>query len=368
MRIIRKNLRPILIIIVVAFIVSIFYGLGRYQSSNDKNQNTGQFIATINDQGITYQQWHNTFINFISRYDNETLSNMSDETLAAVKNSVVQQLVNSTLLYQHAHDKEINIEKAELDKEINQIKDNFDSDEQFNEVLKNNNLTLSQLKDNLTKQLMIDKVIEQENNKINITEQEIKEYYDNNKDLFFEPESRKIKHILVETKEEAKKILDQLKDGLSSFEEVAKNKSIGPSSEKGGDLGYITKGQMVKPFEEAAFALQPGDMSEIIKTEFGYHIILCEDIKKEHQPSLEEAKENIKNILKSQKENEAITALLKQLKENNEVSINYDFTSELEKEEESLTEENDKQAEEQEEIESDEEKATISADSNSETD
>ncbi len=329
MQMIRKNLKPILLVILIAFVVSIFYGLGQYRSSGNGPQNTGGLIAEVNNTGITYQQWQNAFSSFISRYDNQTLSNMTEETLAFIKNNITEQLVNSTLLYQYAEDQNISIPANEVDGEIAKIKVNFDSETEFNEALRRSNLTLNQLKDNLNRQFMIEKAIEQEYAKIEISEEEISQYYEKNEALFFEPEKRKIRHILVETTEEAQIILNQLNDGIVDFDRLARDKSLCPSSERGGDLGYITQGQMVRDFELTAFSLEVGEISGIVETEYGYHIIICDDIQKEHQPSFEEAKEDIINILKAQKQNTAIETLVAQLREDANVKIHYDFTSEL---------------------------------------
>jgi len=330
MQFIRKNLKPILLVIVLAFVVSIFYGLGQYRSSSARSQNIGSLIAEVNETGISYQQWQNAFTSFISRYDNQTLSSMTDETLAYIKNSITNQLVNSALLYQYAEDQNISILANEIDDEIAKIKVNFNSETEFNEALKRNNVTINQLRDDLNRQLMVEKAIEQEYEKIEINEEEMSQYYEENKISFFEPEKRKARHILVESKEEAEIILNQLNDGIADFDKLAREKSICPSSEQGGDLGYFGRGQMVKEFEDAAFSLEVGEMSEIVQTDFGYHIILCDDIQEEHQLSFEEAREDIENLLRSRKQNTSIETLLTQLREDANVNIHYDFTSELE--------------------------------------
>jgi len=339
MQFIRKNLKPILLVIVIFFVISIFYGLGQYRSSGNRSQNTGNLIAEVNNIGISYQQWQNAFSSFISRYDNQTLSSMTDETLASIKNNVTEQLINSTLLYQHAKSENIKVTDNEIDNEFNKIRDSFDSEEAFNEALRRNNLTSNQLRDSLRRQLEIDKVIQQEYDNIEITEEELQDFYVENQEYFFQPEKRKVRHILLDDYEEAEKTLNQLKDGIADFEKLAREKSIGPSAEDGGDLGYITKGQMVEEFEEAAFSLDVGEISEIVQTEYGYHILICDDIQEEHQLTYEEAKENIENILKSQKQNEKINELINTLRNDADILIHYDFTSELESQEQEKTQE-----------------------------
>jgi len=334
MQFIRKNIKPILLVMVVVFIVSIFYGLGQYRSSGSRSQQAGNIIAQVNGVGINYQQWHNVFMNFVSQYDSQTLSGISDELLASIKNSITEQLINSTLLYQYAEKEKIDIPASRINDEIEQIKSSFGSEQDFNNALRRNNLTLNQLKESLKNQYMVDQAIHNEYAQITISDEEIAQYYEEYESFFFQPEKRKISHILVEDKEEAELLLNQLNDGIIDFETTAKEKSICPSAEKNGDLGYISRGQMVPEFEEASFSLEAGNLSDIVKTEFGYHIIKCYDIQEEKQLSLEEAGDNIKNILTSQKQNERIDELIAQLREEADIVILYDFTSELQDKEE----------------------------------
>lgn len=334
MQFIRKNIKPILLVMVVVFIVSIFYGLGQYRSSGSRSQQAGNIIAQVNGVGINYQQWHNVFMNFVSQYDSQTLSGISDELLASIKNSITEQLINSTLLYQYAEKEKIDIPASRINDEIEQIKSSFGSEQDFNNALRRNNLTLNQLKESLKNQYMVDQAIHNEYAQITISDEEIAQYYEEYESFFFQPEKRKISHILVEDKEEAELLLNQLNDGIIDFETTAKEKSICPSAEKNGDLGYISRGQMVPEFEEASFSLEAGNLSDIVKTEFGYHIIKCYDIQEEKQLSLEEAGDNIKSILTSQKQNERIDELIAQLREDADIVILYDFTSELQDKEE----------------------------------
>lgn len=324
MRIIRKKMKIILIIVIAFFGVSIFYGLGQYRSSQQRKL----YIAEVNGVGITFNQWQTAFSNAISRYDDITLSSMDQSLINSFKNNILEQIINYELLFQQAKKEKVKISKGDINLEIEKIKDNFSSPEEFNKVLKANKLTLTQLKDDIKRQLMIKYILEETQSKINITDDELLEYYNKNKESFFESEKVHARHILVETEEEAKNIIRQLNEGIIDFAELAKEKSICPSAENGGDLGFFAKGQMVKEFEEAAFSLKPGEISEIVKTEFGYHIIKCEEIKEEYSPSFEEVTDQINNILRYQRENEATLALISRLKEEANIIINYDFESE----------------------------------------
>src|SRR5699024_2107851 len=123
------------------------------------------------------------------------------------------------------------------------------------------------LKENVTMNLKIKKLLEPE---IAISEEEVSDYFKENKDMFAEPEQVDARHILVKTEDEAKDIRKELESG-EDFEKLAKQHSIDQGSkEAGGELGFFGKGKMVKEFEETAFTLKPHEISEPVKTENGY--------------------------------------------------------------------------------------------------
>ncbi|MDO9555576.1 MAG: peptidylprolyl isomerase [Atribacterota bacterium] len=328
LRILRKNMKFIIILLVAFFGISIFYGLGQYRSSG--GQKRTYYIAEVNESGITSDQLQSAFLNAISRYDDKTLSSLDQSAIVSFKKNILDQLINYELFYQQAQKEKIKISNDDINLEIDKIKDNFSSPEEFDEALKANNITLVRLKEDIKRQLMINSILEETRNQISITDEELLEYYNENKESFLEPEQVHARHILVETEEEANNLLLQLKEGLTDFAELAKEKSIGPSAPSGGDLGFFARGQMVKEFEEAAFSLESGEISDVVQTEFGYHIIKCEEKKEEYSPTFEEAKEKISNTLKYQRENEGISALISKLREEAAIVYNQDFDAEIE--------------------------------------
>jgi len=156
--------------------------------------------------------------------------------------------------------------------------------------------------------------------KVKLSEEEIEEYYEENKETFIKDEEYHLRHILVETQEEAEAVLEKIRGG-ADFAELAKERSLCPSGEKGGDLGFIARGRTVKPFEDAGFALKVGEISEVVKTEFGYHIIKLEEISPERQRTLEESKAEIEYILLPEKQQDAFTNWLSSLKDEYNVQI-----------------------------------------------
>ena len=144
--------------------------------------------------------------------------------------------------------------------------------------------------------------------KVKIDDQEIVGFYEDNLEMFKKEEQVRARHILFrlspdasreeekEVKDKALSVLEKARSG-SDFAELAKKYSEGPTKENGGDLGYFSKGSMVKPFEDAVFKMKKGEISDLVRTRFGYHIIKVEDVRKERTKDLEEVRGQISDIL-----------------------------------------------------------------------
>lgn len=206
-------------------------------------------------------------------------------------------------------------------------------------IIQENNITEEQLLENLKmqgieslevfKELLITQnesilLINELQNKIvesvTVSDEDALSYYNKNQDVFVREERVEASHILVEKEETAREVLKKLNEG-SKFDELAKEYSIDGSAQNGGKLGFFTRGRMVKPFEEAAFSMKIGQVSEPVKTEYGYHIIMVTDKEEESVISFEESREEIKNALLNQKKAETLNNYINDLRENAEVEI-----------------------------------------------
>ncbi|MBO7761817.1 MAG: peptidylprolyl isomerase [Clostridia bacterium] len=169
---------------------------------------------------------------------------------------------------------------------------------------------LKRAKEQLLTEYAIRKTIE----RADVKEEEIQAFYNENLDKFTQGETVNASHILVETEEEAAKIAADIKAGTLTFEEAAAKYSSCPSKDAGGNLGEFGRGQMVPEFEEAAFALEVGVVSEPVKTQFGFHIIRT-NAKGEAKPiSYNEARESIQRKLLADKQQAAYRSRVNQLK------------------------------------------------------
>lgn len=200
------------------------------------------------------------------------------------RTQVLDQIISDELIYNYAKDKKVD-ESEDFKKEMELVKKNF------------------------LVQFMIGKII----NKVNIDEDEVKNFYVNNKEKFKKEESVMAKHILVDTEEKALKIKSEIENGLA-FEEAAKKYSSCPSKKDGGNLGTFTRGQMVPEFEDAAFKLKVGEIGGPVKTQFGYHLIKVEGKNGAQEKSFEEVKDIIKNNLIIEKKRKAYISFITDIK------------------------------------------------------
>ena len=170
---------------------------------------------------------------------------------------------------------------------------------------------LARLKDELLSNYATEKLIAE----VKVTDKDCRDYYEANKEQFVAEEKVEASHILVKEEELAKKLLADIKDGKISFEDCAKENSTCPSGKGGGALGAFGRGQMVKEFEDAAFAMNPGDISdEPVKTQFGYHLIkVTSKIGNETIP-YESIADEIMAALKNEKSRKAYESKINQLK------------------------------------------------------
>ena len=163
--------------------------------------------------------------------------------------------------------------------------------------------------------------------KITISDAAAKKFYDENAENFVQPERVRARHILVENEAEAKNIIKELGslkgDKLTEkFSELARKNSKDPGGQNGGDLGWFSKNQMVKPFADSAFALKKGDFSKApVKTQFGYHVILVEDKQASQKVNFDEAKGNIKGMLQAEEFKKNVTSEVKKIRDKAKINI-----------------------------------------------
>lgn len=172
-----------------------------------------------------------------------------------------------------------------------------------------------QILKNAKKDILAQLAIRETMKGVEVSDEEVKAYYDANCQQFKKGATVSAKHILTDAEDKCQTILDSILNGEKTFEDAAKEFSTCPSGARGGDLGQFGRGQMVKEFEDVAFAAEIGEVKGPVKTQFGYHLIKVENKNEESVASFDEVKETIRRSLVQQKQNEKYMKQVNVLKE-----------------------------------------------------
>ena len=290
----------------------------------EKKDSTGM-VAVVNGTVITRQALDRE-VTFAKRRMEGRGKAVRDTDFATLKENVLEGLINKELLYQESKDKGIKVEAGVVEKKLNEMKGRFPSESQFKRALAGMNISEEALTSQIERELAIQPWIDgQFTQKTKVTDREARVFYDSRPGLFKEPEQVHASHILIKVSpkadapekaaahEKIAAIRERLKKG-EDFAGVAKEVSEGPSGPKGGDLGYFRKGQMVPPFEKAAFVLKPGEVSDLVETRFGYHLIKVNDKRPERNIPYAEVEERLKKQLISEKVQKNVRQYVKELK------------------------------------------------------
>lgn len=292
--------------------------------SADQNESSEK-LAVVNGAVITQEEFQSELEPFLQRM---AMSGQKPEAeqLTEIKKKILENLINRELLYQVAKEKGVEADPKAVEEQFSELRERFPDEAQFQAMLDQLGITADSLKDQIAQRLMIQKVIEQEVGKnITITDAETKAFYEENPDMFQQPEKIRASHILIKAepdaekseKEAAREKLEGIQAKVEAgedFGELAKAHSEGPSGEKGGDLGFFSRGQMVKAFEDIAFALETGEVSDIVETRFGYHLIKGTGKEAASTVSYDEVEDRLKDYLKDQKVQEAVAGYIEKLK------------------------------------------------------
>lgn len=287
------------IFIVALLAIGMIFTVGC--TNKDASINEKDAVAKIGDKVIgldSYNKKLNLFKKGVeSKYGDKIWSmDMNGKTyLQVAKESVLEQIVDEEVIIQYMKKQKVEIDDKEVQKQYTAYMDEIKAQKESEKILKDleeNGMDEAFVKNQITTEMYINKFQEKIVKDLGLTDETLKQYYEKNIDTYNNEEVQ-ASHILVNEEEKAKEILGKIKAG-EDFAKLAKEFSKDPgSAANGGDLGTFGRGMMVPEFEEVAFSLKAGEVSDVVKTQFGYHIIKVMD-KKEKLSTFEEVKENIR--------------------------------------------------------------------------
>jgi peptidyl-prolyl cis-trans isomerase C len=292
-----------------------------------------EMVAIVNGNGITKVEFDRNWPAYLRRLGIPLNHADKSGKVNEFKQGLLDLLVDQELLFQEAKKEGKMADEGQVKEMIAKDKQDFEEAVKagqatgtFEETLAQSGLTIELYTDYVRRRLTVQNlVVGHYGDTMTVSEKDIDDFYAGNPDKFTTEETVRARHILFkvgadageeEKKEARKKAEEVLKKAQAGedFAELAKAHSQGPSGPRGGDLGSFGRGKMVPAFEEAAFSLKPGEVSGIVETRFGYHIIKVEERSAGDTVSRAEAADQIREFLKAQKVNEAVFARLEVLR------------------------------------------------------
>jgi peptidyl-prolyl cis-trans isomerase C len=285
-------------------------------------------LATVNGQPVTKTDFDRLLKN-MEAGRGPIPAERRDEVMRAA----LDQLITYNVMKQEAAARKLTVSDTDVDGQIASMRKQFPSEAEFSKALAARNTTVDQLKADARIDMVINKMMEAElATTAAATEAEAKDFYDKNPDRFKQPEGVRASHILIMANEKADEatkkaarakidgILKRVKAG-EDFAALAKENSQDGSASQGGDLGFFQKGRMVPAFDQAAFALKPGEVSDVVTTEFGYHIIKLTEKKDASTVPFDQVKPQVLEFLSNQKKQQRVDTFIQDAKKRAKIEV-----------------------------------------------
>jgi peptidyl-prolyl cis-trans isomerase C len=295
------------------------------QPSQQLDFNDQTVAVTVNGQEITNGEIAQESTRLMRQLGTGATPQQMESMKGVVRQQAVDNIINRILLEQSIEKEGIEITQDEIDQRISDVRSSFPSEEEMRNRLAMMGMTEEMFVDEMRTALRVEKLLAKHAPVAEVTEAEMKAFYEENPEQFQQPEQIRASHILfkveptdpedvkAQKKAEAEGVLAELKQG-GDFAQLATQHSACPSSQRGGDLGYFGRGRMVQPFEDAAFSLSVGEMTDVVETRFGYHIIKLTERQEGRSIPFEEAKDGLRNFLDGRNKQEKLQAYTDQLR------------------------------------------------------
>ena len=285
-------------------------------------------LATVDGVNITKEEAILRFKERVGPQASQIPPEQLEQSVAQMMPQLVEELIAEKLFAAEIEKQKLEVTDEEVDTRITEVLANIPEGTTKENFFEQIGITEAEVRKDIARSLKTDKLLSPKAEGAGeVSEEDAKKFYDDNPDYFKSEESVKARHILIKTdgitdvtelgkkRTEVDKIRERLVgENAEDFAKVAEEVSEGPSGPQGGDLGEFGRGQMVPEFDKAVFALEPGAISEPVKTQFGFHLIKVDSKNDGGVAPFSEAKEKITKFLENQKKTEAVRAYVEELK------------------------------------------------------
>ena len=277
-------------------------------------------IVVVNEEVITQREFDRAFLPLKKQYEESFKGQELEKRVEGARKGILEQLINSKLAISLAKKQKVKIDEVELQERIDKVKAFYGNEDAFRQALNDKGTNLTEFEREIREQMLAQRLVEQEiSSKIVITPGELRDLYGKNKDQLISPKMVKVRGILTrkqedpkadeEAKKKIKKILAQAKKG-KDFSTLAIEESEGPYAKNGGEMGLIAPGQTLKEIDDTVFAMQKGEISDVVETRIGYHIFLVEDTQEAKNLEFEEVSDFLREQLRMKKFKEELVLWL----------------------------------------------------------
>jgi len=289
-------------------------------------------VVRVNDEVISVSDVDRATSILLAQYRDQIPPDRLAEARTALRKQAVENLINQSLLLGEAEKQGIQPEQQAVDARYAEVSGRFSSPEEFQSAMASMGLSKEAFRDEIKQDLKIESLLEGQLKEVKkVTEEDVSAFYRDHPDSFRSGEQVRASHILIRVEataaeeDRSQKRLElaglkgQIDEG-ADFGSLASEHSDCPSKARGGDLGYFERGKMVKPFEDAAFEMKVGDVSDIVETQFGYHLIKVTDHQDPKTAPFEEVKAQIENLMNRQEKDKVVGEYLAQLRGSAEIT------------------------------------------------
>ncbi len=257
-------------------------------------------VARIDGEPITSHDF-SRYLRQLDRESGASSATLTNEQRDLYRKRALDRLIDQQILLREAALKAIGVSDKMVDLALAWIKADYKPDA-FKEMLLDRNTTEAFLRAEVRQRLIIERLIEQAvTARIDTSDKEVEAFFEKHRDMFKRPEQARVSQIVVKTEEQATELRRLVRRGASSFAEHARKYSLSPDGEKGGDLGWISRGSMPEVFDRGCFDLPIGRTSQVITSDYGYHLCRVTDRRPKRKLRLDEVREQIRTRLRQEK-------------------------------------------------------------------